>query len=101
MGFIVLEHDTQAQTSKNAGKIFIVIVCSNAHYAKTFSLLSQVSMIVVGVYVTIHSLFLFVHVATLSVAVNSADNALLTLLISGNFAEIKSTVFKKYNKQNL
>jgi len=60
-----------------------------------------VSMIVVGVYVTVHSLFLFVHVATLSVAVNSADNALLTLLISGNFAEIKSTVFKKYNKQNL
>jgi len=60
-----------------------------------------VSIIVVGVYVTIHSLFLFVHVATLSVAVNSADNALLTLLISGNFAEIKTTVFKKYNKQNL
>jgi len=60
-----------------------------------------VSIIVVGVYVTVHSLFLFVHVATLSVAVNSADNALLTLLISGNFAEIKSTVFKKYNKQNL
>jgi len=60
-----------------------------------------VSMIVVTVYATIHSLFLFVHVATLSVAVNSADNALLTLLISGNFAEIKSTVFKKYNKQNL
>ena len=50
---------------------------------------------------TIHSLFLFVHVATLSVAVNSADNALMTLLIGGNFAEIKSTVFKKYNKQNL
>ncbi|KAL9180036.1 hypothetical protein ACHAXT_008006 [Thalassiosira profunda] len=60
-----------------------------------------VSIIVVGVYVTIHSLFLFVHVATLSVAVNSADNALMTLLIGGNFAEIKSTVFKKYNKQNL
>jgi hypothetical protein len=55
----------------------------------------------VGVYVTIHSLFLFVHVATLSVAVNSADNALLTILISGNFAEIKSTVFKKYNKSHL
>jgi len=42
-----------------------------------------------------------VHVATLSVAVNSADNALLTILISGNFAEIKSTVFKKYNKSHL
>jgi hypothetical protein len=67
--------------------------------ALTYSSLFQI--IVVGVYVTIHSLFLFVHVATLSVAVNSADNALLTLLISGNFAEIKSTVFKKYNKHHL
>jgi hypothetical protein len=59
-----------------------------------FALTLCLQIIVVGVYVTIHSLFLFFHVATLSVAVNSADNALLTLLISGNFAEIKSTVFK-------
>jgi hypothetical protein len=60
-----------------------------------------VSSMVVLAYATIHSLFLFVHIATLNVAMNSADHALLTLLISGNFAEIKSTVFKKYNKQNL
>ena len=39
--------------------------------------------------------------ATLNVAMNSADQALLTLFISGNFAEIKSTVFKKYNKAAL
>ena len=60
-----------------------------------------ISTIVVLVYASIHSLFLFVHVATLNVAMNSADSALLSLLIGGNFAEIKSTVFKKYNKQNL
>lgn len=59
------------------------------------------STIVVLVYTIIHSLILFVHVATLNVAMNSADQALLALLISGNFAEIKSAVFKKYNKQNL
>jgi hypothetical protein len=59
------------------------------------------SIIVVLVYAIIHSYILFVHVATLNVAMNSADQTLLTLLISGNFAEIKSTVFKKYNKQNL
>ena len=57
-----------------------------------------VSVVVVWVYATLHALILFVHVATLNVAMNSADQALLTLLISGNFAEIKSTVFKKYNK---
>lgn len=60
-----------------------------------------VSVTVVMVYVICHTLILFVHVATLNVAINSADHALLTVLISGNFAEIKSTVFKKYNKPNL
>ena len=59
------------------------------------------SILVVLGYAIIHSYILFVHVATLNVAMNSADQTLLTLLISGNFAEIKSTVFKKYNKQNL
>jgi hypothetical protein len=60
-----------------------------------------VAVVVVLVYAMVHSFLLFVHVATLNVAMNSADQALLTLLISGNFAEIKSTVFKKYNKPNL
>jgi len=60
-----------------------------------------ISIAVVLMYTTVHSCLLFIHVATLNVAMNSADQALLTLLISGNFAEIKSTVFKKYNKPNL
>jgi hypothetical protein len=37
----------------------------------------------------------------MNVAMNSDDQALLSLLIGGNFAEIKSTVFKKYNKAAL
>ena len=60
-----------------------------------------VSVVVVLVYVMLHTFLLFIHVATLNVAMNSADQALLSLLIGGNFAEIKSTVFKKYNKPNL
>merc|ERR1711862_249846 len=60
-----------------------------------------ISTLVVLGYASAHSLILFVHVATLNVAMNSADNALLTVLMSNNFAEIKSTVFKKYNKQSL
>jgi hypothetical protein len=57
--------------------------------------------IVVCIQSTLHSLLLFVHITTLTVAVNSSDQALLTLLISNNFAEIKSAVFKKFDKQNL
>lgn len=60
-----------------------------------------VSVIVVLSYTAVHSFLLFVHVATLNVAMNSDDQALISLLIGGNFAEIKSTVFKKYNKANL
>eukprot|EP00339_Tiarina_fusa_P019484 CAMPEP_0116999610 /NCGR_PEP_ID=MMETSP0472-20121206/2253_1 /TAXON_ID=693140 ORGANISM="Tiarina fusus, Strain LIS" /NCGR_SAMPLE_ID=MMETSP0472 /ASSEMBLY_ACC=CAM_ASM_000603 /LENGTH=183 /DNA_ID=CAMNT_0004699077 /DNA_START=226 /DNA_END=774 /DNA_ORIENTATION=- len=48
-----------------------------------------------------HSFLLFGHLATLNVAMNSNDQALISLLIGGNFAEIKSTVFKKYNKATL
>lgn len=60
-----------------------------------------VSVLVVLVYAALHTIILFIHMATLNVAMNSADQALLTLLISGNYAEIKSTVFKKYNKAAL
>lgn len=93
-----------------------------------------ISVSVVMIYNALHSLILFVHVATLNVAMNSADEALrkysyrldafcslarlmtrhcihsrqnvlffssVALLIAGNFAEIKSTVFKKYNKPSL
>ena len=60
-----------------------------------------VSALVVLVYTALHSFLLFVHVGTLNVAMNSSDQALLSLLIGGNFAEIKSTVFKKYNKATL
>jgi hypothetical protein len=52
-------------------------------------------------YNVIHSTALFYQVVTLNVAVNSYSNALLTLLMSNQFVEIKGTVFKKIEKENL
>ncbi|KAL8776464.1 MAG: hypothetical protein Q9213_008260, partial [Squamulea squamosa] len=52
-------------------------------------------------YNVLHSTALFVQVITLNVAVNSYSNALSTLLMSAQFVEIKSTVFKKFEKENL
>ncbi|KAF2210784.1 hypothetical protein CERZMDRAFT_44280 [Cercospora zeae-maydis SCOH1-5] len=52
-------------------------------------------------YVIAHSTALFYQVVTLNVAVNSYSNALLTLLMSNQFVEIKGTVFKKFEKDNL
>ena len=52
-------------------------------------------------YVVFHSGMYFMYVATLTVAINSSDQALVTVLVLNNFAEIKSFVFKKFDKQNL
>eukprot|EP01119_Soliformovum_irregulare_P012932 TRINITY_DN3392_c0_g1_i1.p1 TRINITY_DN3392_c0_g1~~TRINITY_DN3392_c0_g1_i1.p1 ORF type:complete len:533 (+),score=119.67 TRINITY_DN3392_c0_g1_i1:236-1600(+) len=52
-------------------------------------------------YTGLHSLVLFLQVVTLNVAINSDNNALLTLIISNQFVELKGSVFKKFEKENL
>lgn len=52
-------------------------------------------------YTVCHATALFYQVVTLNVAVNSYSNALLTLLMSNQFVEIKGTVFKKFEKESL
>lgn len=57
--------------------------------------------VVAMVYVMLHSGLHFLHVATLTVVINSADEALITVLILNNFSEMKSFVFKKFDSNNL
>ncbi|CAK7200464.1 hypothetical protein SEUCBS139899_003159 [Sporothrix eucalyptigena] len=52
------------------------------------------------VYNIAHTLVLFYQVITLNVAVNSYSNALLSLLMSNQFVEVKSSVFKRTEKEN-
>lgn len=52
-------------------------------------------------YNVIHAVCLFYQVITLNVAVNSYSNALLSLLMSNQFVEIKGSVFKRIEKENL
>ena len=48
-----------------------------------------------------HTLVMVYQTIALNVAVNSYDHALLTLLVSNQFVEIKGSVFKKFEKDNL
>lgn len=48
-----------------------------------------------------HTLVMIYQMISLNVAVNSYDNALYTLLVSNQFVEIKGSVFKKFEKDNL
>lgn len=59
------------------------------------------AFLVASVYVAIHSSLYFITIATLTVAVNTADKALMTVLIINNFAEIKAFAFKKFDKEAL
>ncbi|KAJ6586900.1 eukaryotic membrane protein family-domain-containing protein [Mycena vulgaris] len=53
------------------------------------------------IYNVAHSLVMVYQLIALNVAVNSYDHALLTLLVSNQFVEIKGSVFKKFEKDNL
>ncbi|KAK1920829.1 eukaryotic membrane protein family-domain-containing protein [Papiliotrema laurentii] len=52
-------------------------------------------------YVLTHTLIFFYMLVSLNVAINSYDYTLLSLLISNQFVEIKGSVFKKFEKENL
>jgi len=52
-------------------------------------------------YTVAHTLVLVYQLISLNVAINSYDHALLTLLVSNQFVEIKGSVFKKFEKDNL
>ncbi len=58
-------------------------------------------LVLATAYVVSHALLFFVRLITLNVAINSTGNALVTLLISNNFIELKGTVFKKTAELNL
>jgi uncharacterized membrane protein YgcG len=59
------------------------------------------SFLITLTYVLVHSSLYFAHVSTLIVAINNADQSLLTILILNNFAEIKSFVLKKFDEESL
>ena len=59
------------------------------------------SFSIVAVYVVFHSFLYFTQIATLTVATNSTDQAMITVMIINNFTEIKGSVFKKFDKHNL
>ncbi|EDL37609.1 RIKEN cDNA 4932414K18, isoform CRA_b, partial [Mus musculus] len=49
----------------------------------------------------LHAILIMVQATTLNVAFNSHNKSLLTIMMSNNFVEIKGSVFKKFEKNNL
>ncbi|KAI9562913.1 hypothetical protein GHT06_010369 [Daphnia sinensis] len=52
-------------------------------------------------HLVLHTVLVLLQATTLNVAINSSNKALLTIMMSNNFVELKSSVFKKFDKNNL
>ena len=52
-------------------------------------------------YVFLHAMLVLLQATTLNVAINSSNKALLTIMMSNNFVELKGSVFKKFDRNNL
>ncbi|KAI1288002.1 Protein TAPT1 -like protein [Halotydeus destructor] len=52
-------------------------------------------------YVFLHTVLVLLQATCLNVAINSKNKALLTIMMSNNFVELKGFVFKKFEKNNL
>lgn len=53
------------------------------------------------VYATFHTVLVLLQTTTLNVAFNSHNQALIAIMMSNNFVELKGSVFKKFGKPNL
>ncbi|CDW52697.1 transmembrane anterior posterior transformation [Trichuris trichiura] len=61
----------------------------------------SIHFIVAILYVWLHAVLILLQATTLNVAFNSHNKALLTIMMSNNFVELKGSVFKKFAKNNL
>ncbi|CAJ1347221.1 unnamed protein product [Effrenium voratum] len=52
-------------------------------------------------YCFVHATMHLIRVILLNVAINTSSNAVFLIIVTNNFAEIKSTVFKRYEEKSL
>ncbi|KAK6931665.1 Tapt1 family [Dillenia turbinata] len=63
--------------------------------------LTHSAFLFLNAFILVHSFILLAQAVTLSTCIVAHNNALLAMLISNNFAEIKSSVFKRFSKDNV
>lgn len=89
--FYTRQHTDTNSSAIRARALQGLVLVSRVAFDYTFAL----------IYIMIHATLLLTWVVTLNVAINTQNNALLTLLVSNNFVELKGAVFKSFKVQNL
>jgi hypothetical protein len=82
-------------------KPFIFFVLATAYTGIVKITLDRISVSNTEFPLVAHTIVMIYQLIALNVAVNSFDHALLTLLVSNQFVEIKGSVFKRFEKESL
>ncbi|SCU78325.1 LADA_0A05094g1_1 [Lachancea dasiensis] len=101
MMFGVLEMGDKMLSS--VGQSLMLVANAKKSNNSSRSLRFQSTMLYLSaiLYLVCHGFILMYETIALNVAVNSYSNSLLTLLLSMQFAEIKASVFKRFDKEGL
>ena len=94
-----VRHAADSKNASEEGALFDALFPNRPLLATGLLLAAQMAVAVA--YVSLHACVIFIQIVCLNVAMNSRNNALLTLLVSNNFVELKGSVFKKYEPENL
>lgn len=98
MLFSVLEMANKMLASMGQSLFSVLFSKKNSQRVLSKRLLMQILCLV---YLIFHGYVMVYQIVALNVAVNSYSNALLTLLLSMQFAEIKASLFKRIDKEGL
>lgn len=91
-----------AETAKRENSYEAIIQDTGTIQETEFSTVNPILHFCIAIgYVFMHTLILLLQAITLNVSINSFSNSLLTLLVSNQFVEIKSAVFKRFERENL
>ncbi|XP_053990827.1 transmembrane anterior posterior transformation protein 1-like isoform X2 [Hylaeus volcanicus] len=101
--FVKMSFNMKQHCSKNilsgVSPFFSIV----ANYQKFITMVLRLvfSICLVLVYVVVHSLMHLLRALLLNISINSSDSVMFLIVTSNNFAELKSTVFKKYSRTSL
>ncbi|CAG9537891.1 unnamed protein product [Cercopithifilaria johnstoni] len=80
--------------------IFDALFWSSTHSSSSYVRMF-VHLFIAVIYTWLHTILVLLQATTLNVAFNSHTQALLAIMMSNNFVELKGSVFKKFAKANL
>ncbi|CAF0897792.1 unnamed protein product [Rotaria sp. Silwood1] len=88
---------TEPRRKHSAGKLFLWLIIAIVYCIA----LDCIEIFTYALLLVIHAILVLLQAITLNVAFNSQNKMLLIIMLTNNFIELKHSVFKKFDRNNL